>query len=224
MKKMLDELKKIDYDYKVSADFSKKVMRKIKSAEAQRKVEFKKYVITWASTAAVIVIAVAVSLKTSVKNNMAFEKNNISQQMYDSSNQLNYNINNEDTMVGNSFSEVQENSLDVKKNEFSKDVLEDSTLNDKAEPYDNESCNIQWFDTSNSKKEAAEIRASKSGDKCMQDIENLLLDSGVNVDEITNKYIIVDSTIDDVKTILSEYKDFISVTEVNGKVKIQKEV
>ena len=46
----------------------------------------------------------------------------------------------------------------------------------------------------------------------------------MNVDEITNQYIIVDSTIDDVKTILSEYKDFISVTEVNGKVKIQKEV
>ena len=90
MKKMLDELKKIDYDYKVSADFSKKVMRKIKSAEAQRKVELKKYVITWASTAAVIVIAVAVSLKTSVKNNMAFEKNNISQQVYDSSNELNH--------------------------------------------------------------------------------------------------------------------------------------
>lgn len=218
MKKMLDELKKIDYDYKVSADFSKKVMRKIKSAEAQRKVELKKYVITWASTAAVIVIAVAVSLKTSVKNNMAFEKNNISQQMYDSSNQLNYNIDNGDTMVSNSFSEVQENSLDVRKNELSKDVLEDSTLNN------NESCNIQWFDTSNSKKEAAEIKASKSGDTCMQDIENLLLDSGVNVDEITNQYIIVDSTIDDVKTILSEYKDFISVTEVKGKVKIQKEV
>lgn len=218
MKKMLDELKKIDYDYKVSADFSKKVMRKIKSAEAQRKVELKKYVITWASTAAVIVIAVAVSLKTSVKNNMAFEKNNISQQMYDSSNQLNYNIDNGDTMVSNSFSEVQENSLDVRKNELSKDVLEDSTLNN------NESCTIQWFDTSNSKKEDAEIRASKSGDTCMQDIENLLLDSGVNVDEITNQYIIVDSTIDDVKTILSEYKDFISVTEVNGKVKIQKEV
>lgn len=218
MKKMLDELKKIDYEYKVSADFSKKVMRKIKSAEAQRKVELKKYVITWASTAAVIVIAVAVSLKTSVKNNMAFEKNNISQQMYDSSNQLNYNIDNEDAMVSNSFSEVQENSLDVRKNELSKDVLEDSTLNN------NESCTIQWFDTSNSKKEDAEIRASKSGDTCMQDIENLLLDSGVNVDEITNQYIIVDSTIDDVKTILSEYKDFISVTEVNGKVKIQKEV
>lgn len=224
MKKMLDELKKIDYDYKVSADFSKKVMRKIKSAEAQRKVELKKYVITWASTAAVIVIAVAVSLKTSVKNNMAFEKNNISQQMYDSSNQLNYNIDNGDTMVSNSFSEVQENSLDVRKNELSKNIFEDSTLNDKAKPYDNESCNIQWFDTSNSKKEAAEIRASKSGDTCMQDIENLLLDSGVNVDEITNQYIIVDSTIDDVKTILSEYKDFISVTEVKGKVKIQKEV
>lgn len=218
MKKMLDELKKIDYDYKVSADFSKKVMRKIKSAEAQRKVELKKYVITWASTAAVIVIAVAVSLKTSVKNNMAFEKNNISQQMYDSSNQLNYNIDNGDTMVSNSFSEVQENSLDVRKNELSKDIFEDSTLNN------NESCNIQWFDTSNSKKEAAEIKASKSGDTCMQDIENLLLDSGVNVDEITNQYIIVDSTIDDVKTILSEYRDFISVTEVNGKVKIQKEV
>lgn len=220
MKKMLDELKKIDYDYKVSADFSKEVMRKIKSAEAQRKVELKKYVITWASTAAVIVIAVAVSLKTSVKNNMAFEKNNISQQMYDSSNQLNYIMGSNETMVSNYLGDSQKNSLEIEKKEFSNGISENTILNDNDKsPYAMQ----QWFDSSSAKQDS-EIRTTRSGDTCMQDIENLLLDSGVNVDEITNQYIIVDSTIDDVKTILSEYKDFISVTEVNGKVKIQKEV
>lgn len=220
MKKMLDELKKIDYDYKVSADFSKKVMRKIKSAEAQRKVKLKKYVITWASTAAVIVIAVAVSLKTSVKNNMAFEKNNISQQVYDSSNELNYIMGSNETMVSNYLGDSQKNSLEIEKKEFSNGISENTILNDNDKsPYAMQ----QWFDSSNAKKDS-EIRTTRSGDTCMQDIENLLLDSGVNVDEITNQYIIVDSTIDDVKTILSEYKDFISVTEVNGKVKIQKEV
>lgn len=220
MKKMLDELKKIDYEYKVSADFSKKVMRKIKSAEAQRKVELKKYVITWASTAAVIVIAVAVSLKTSVKNNMAFEKNNISQQMYDSSNELNYIMGSNETMVSNYLGDSQKNSLEIEKKEFSNGISENTILNDNDKsPYAMQ----QWFDSSSAKQDS-EIRTTRSGDTCMQDIENLLLDSGVNVDEITNQYIIVDSTIDDVKTILSDYKDFISVTEVNGKVKIQKEV
>lgn len=220
MKKMLDELKKIDYDYKVSADFSKKVMRKIKSAEAQRKVKLKKYVITWASTAAVIVIAVAVSLKTSVKNNMAFEKNNISQQMYDSSNELNYIMGSNETMVSNYLGDSQKNSLEIEKKEFSNGISENTILNDNDKsPYAMQ----QWFDSSSAKQDS-EIRTTRSGDTCMQDIENLLLDSGVNVDEITNQYIIVDSTIDDVKTILSDYKDFISVTEVNGKVKIQKEV
>ena len=220
MKKMLDELKKMDYDYKVPADFSKKVMHEIRNIEAQKKRELKKYVITWASTAAVIVIAVAVSLKTSVKNNMTFEKNNISQQVYDSSNELNYSISSNETMVSNSFGDDQKNLLDAEKKEFSKEGLEESTISN-----DNEksTCAVQWFDSSNAKQDG-EIRSARSGDTCMQDIENLLLDSGVNVDEVTNQYIIVDSNIEDIKTILSEYKDLVSITEINGKVKIQKEV
>lgn len=219
MKKMLDELKKMDYDYKVPADFSKKVMHEIRNIEAQRKRKLKKYVITLASTAAVIVIAVTVSLKTSVKSNMLFDENNKDQQVYASLNELDYGANSNEIMVSNYLSDSQKNSLDIEMQEFSNDVSENTILNDNEKS----SCAMQWFDSSDGKQEK-EIRSAISGDICMQDIENLLLDSGVNVDEITNQYIIVDSNIEDIKTILSEYKDLVSITEVNGKVKIQKEV
>ena len=88
MRRMLDELKKMDYEYEVPANFSKKVMKEIKNIEAQKKKNMKKYVITWASTAAVILLAVTVTLKTNTKSgNLAFEKDSWqSMQMYSSSN------------------------------------------------------------------------------------------------------------------------------------------
>ncbi len=216
MKKMLDELKKMDCDYKVPADFSKKVMHEIKNIEAQRRRKMKKYVITWSSTAAVIVIAVTVSLKTSVKSNMLFDENNKGQQEYASLNELNYDVNINEIMVSNYLSDSLKNSLNAEMKEFSNSVSENTILNDNEK-------SPQWFDSSDGKQDR-EIRSAISGDTCMQDIENLLLDSGVNVDEVTNQYIIVDSNIEDIKTILNEYKDLVSITEVNGKVKIQKEV
>lgn len=41
MRRMLDELKKMDYEYEVPANFSKKVMKEIKNIEAQKKKNMK---------------------------------------------------------------------------------------------------------------------------------------------------------------------------------------
>lgn len=62
MKRMLDELKNLDEEYTVPQDFRKKVMVKIKEEQINEKKHFNKYVISWMSTAAVVVIAVVASI------------------------------------------------------------------------------------------------------------------------------------------------------------------
>lgn len=68
MKKMLDEIKKLDIDYEVPSDFSKKVINKIKAERGSNSKiiniklgRFIKYVIPCVSTVAVLVIAVIVT-------------------------------------------------------------------------------------------------------------------------------------------------------------------
>lgn len=220
MKRMLDELKKLDYDYRVPVDFSKKVMQEIKNIEAQRKIESRRYVITWASTAAVLIIAVVISLKTNIKNEVLFEKNNI---MNNTLNESDYNVNNNDALVGNSLDEDKEDSLDNMKNMYLNNSLENSISNDIDMTSNSTSCEIQWFDGSTTS-EKAQVKTSRSGDTSIEDIENVLLDKGLVIDEINSEYIVVNSNVDEIKAILSEYGELISITEVNGKVKIQKEV
>ncbi len=66
MKKMLDELKKLDMEYEVPQDFRKKVMSQIKIEATQEKtkvnkiVHLKKYVIACASVAAMFIVVVNV--------------------------------------------------------------------------------------------------------------------------------------------------------------------
>ena len=55
-------------------------------------------------------------------------------------------------------------------------------------------------------------------------LEKTLTENGITIEEINDEYMILNANIDEVKTILKEYEDLISITEVNGKVKIQKEV
>ena len=67
MKKMLDELKKLDVEYEVPQDFRKKVMGKIKteSKEEPKKkniIHLKKYVIACASVAAMFIVVVNVTI------------------------------------------------------------------------------------------------------------------------------------------------------------------
>ena len=66
MKKMLDELKKLDMEYEVPQDFRKKVMAQIKSETSVEKqkvnkiVNLKKYVIACASIAAMFIVVINV--------------------------------------------------------------------------------------------------------------------------------------------------------------------
>ena len=66
MKKMLDELKKLDKEYEVPQDFRKKVMEQIKAEALEQKpkknkiIQLKKYVIACASIAAMFIVVVNV--------------------------------------------------------------------------------------------------------------------------------------------------------------------
>ncbi len=68
MKKMLDELKKLDMEYEVPQDFRKKVMSQIKAEASAEKpkqnkvIHFKKYVIACASVAAMFIVVVNVGI------------------------------------------------------------------------------------------------------------------------------------------------------------------
>ena len=77
MKKMLDELKKLDAQYEVPQDFRKKVMEKIKaeSKEEPKKkniIHLKKYVIACASVAAMFIVVVNV---TNMGDKFAMQEN-----------------------------------------------------------------------------------------------------------------------------------------------------
>ena len=97
-------------------------------------------------------------------------------------------------------------------------------MNGSADLTDNTSCMITSFENSKSKKDE-EIDRLISGDTCDDaNIEKTLTENGIPIEEINDEYMILNANIDEVKTILKEYEDLISITEVNGKVKIQKEV
>ena len=82
MKKMLDELKKLDVEYKAPADFKDKVMNRIKTIDkeennSRKTIHYNKYVITWVASAAVILLAFVVVIKNgridSTSNNSTFD-------------------------------------------------------------------------------------------------------------------------------------------------------
>ena len=70
MKKMLDELKKLDIEYEVPQDFRKRVMEQIKAESLEQKpkgnkvINLKKYVIACASVAAMFIVFVNVGIST----------------------------------------------------------------------------------------------------------------------------------------------------------------
>lgn len=134
MKKMLDELKKLDNDYKVPENFTKNVMNEIRNIEKQKmqkKKNTKKYVITWMSTAAVILIAVVVSLKSAVGNkaNDAMQYN----MSPDYSQQANENImadisaTTESLTTNNMSSEILNKCIDEKERLLEEDAISANT-------------------------------------------------------------------------------------------------
>ena len=80
MKKMLDELKKLDVEYEVSQDFRKKVMEQIKSESIRHNelpkknkvIHLKRYVIACASVAAMFIVVVNV---TGMEDKFAMQEN-----------------------------------------------------------------------------------------------------------------------------------------------------
>ena len=93
MKKMLDELKKLDVEYEVPQDFRKKVMEQIKSESIRHNelpkknkvIHLKRYVIACASVAAMFIVVVNV---TQMGNKFAVQEN--SAEMMDSMNSANF--------------------------------------------------------------------------------------------------------------------------------------
>ncbi|MBQ8299991.1 MAG: hypothetical protein IJX99_09120 [Clostridia bacterium] len=84
MKKMLDELKKLDVDYEVPADFSKKVMERIKNENIENTEKSKgnvsylrKYVIPWTSAVAVLMVVAIVTIGGTVRDKSSNESASI---------------------------------------------------------------------------------------------------------------------------------------------------
>ena len=94
MKKMLDELKKLDVEYEVPQDFRKKVMEQIKSESIRQNelpkknkvIHLKRYVIACASVAAMFIVVVNV---TQMGNKFAVQENS-ADMMMDSMNSANF--------------------------------------------------------------------------------------------------------------------------------------
>lgn len=93
MKKMLDELKKLDVEYEVPQGFRKKVMEQIKAESVKKNekskknkvIHLKRYVIACASVAAMFIVVVNV---TQMGNKFAVQEN--SAEMMDSMNSANF--------------------------------------------------------------------------------------------------------------------------------------
>lgn len=228
MKKMLEELKKLDKDYEVPLDFSKNVMKKVKKLNNEKK-HFSRYVIAYASTAAVVAIAAVVALNNNLSKKSFNELHSISQNENSMANAV--EVEDNTILAGASLNGIDGDDVSLKN---TADLLEMN--NDGSEDAANQKFSLTQRENSNQKNNVSldEIKtnsifsystsASYSGDDVMQEVEDILNKNNIKIGEIGEDFILVDSNIQKINEILGDYIEEVQVIEFNGKIKIQKEV
>lgn len=231
MKKMLEELKKLDNEYEVPVDFSKDVMREVK--KLNNKKHFSRYVIAYTSTAAVVAIAAVVALNNNLSKKSFDEVNNYSSSVQQNENSIANNVEVEDNTIlanaslkgidGNDISSNSATDLFEMNNGDSENVARQEAGLTQFE--DSKQRNDIYSDESKVANTSSYIgSASYSGDDVILEVEDILNENGIKIEEIGEDFILVDSDVQKINDILSDYARKVQVIEFNGKIKIQKEV
>lgn len=213
MKKMLDELKKLNNDVSVPTDFRTNVMRKITNIKQEEKNKhLNKYVISCVSAAAVVVLALVVTLS----DNSAMNFDAKSSDMYLEGDMLDFNIattrdaiENEDvenTMLAEDEVEKAEDTASIFKYDETPTNQSDSLSSPKGAYEDSELVNLETVS--------------------IIDIKNILEENKFKVLEESGEKIVVSATLNNLEVLLGEYLDVLVITEYEDKVivEIKKEV
>lgn len=232
MKKMLEELKKLDNEYEVPVDFSKNVMREVKKLNNKKK-HFSRYVIAYTSTAAVVAIAAVVALNNNLSKKSFDEVNNYSSSAQQKENSIANNVEVEDNTILASASLKETDGNDISSNSAT-DLFEMS--NGDSENVARPEAGLTQFEDSKQRNgiysDESKVAntysyigsASYSGDDVILEVEDILNENGIKIEEIGEDFILVDSDVQKINDILSDYARKVQVIEFNGKIKIQKEV
>ena len=227
MKKMLEELKKLDNEYEVPVDFSKDVMREVKKLNNKKK-HFSRYVIAYTSTAAVVAIAAVVALNNNLSKKSFDEVNNYSSSAQQKENSIANNVEVEDNTILASASLKETDGNDISSNSAT-DLFEMS--NGDSENVARQEAGLTQFEDSKQRNDIKVANtssyigsASYSGDDVILEVEGILNENGIKIEEIGEDFILVDSDVQKINDILSDYAKKVQVIEFNGKIKIQKEV
>lgn len=231
MKKMLEELKKLDNEYEVPVDFSKDVMREIK--KLNNKKHFSRYVIAYTSTVAVVAIAAVVALNNNLSKKSFDEVSNYSSSAQQKENSIANNVEVEDNTILASASLKGMDGNDISSNSAT-DLFEMS--NGDSENVARQEAGLTQFEDSKQRNDIYSDEskvantssyigsASYSGDDVILEVEDILNENGIKIEEIGEDFILVDSDVQKINDILSDYAKKVQVIEFNGKIKIQKEV
>lgn len=197
MKNLIDELHKLDeYEYNVSSDFSKRVMKNIKKDKTSNKLG---YVISLASVGMVACLAVILfnnsNIKTNFDNNMKAESQIYNSGMYD--------LASVDSSVEN-YSKSGSNS-----------VVKDDSILETGNVSTNE-VKVEVSDFQNSNNNA--LRKENSGEY-FESIENLLKNAEYRYEK-TDEGFEVRGTKDEINEILKDFIN-ISIEEKQGYVLIR---
>ena len=214
MKKMLDELKKLDEEYVVPSDFRQNVMSKIRVIEKQNKKQIKqkhltKYVIPWIASAAVILIACLVTINGGSSDKM-----------------VNSSVSNTSTMLTDS---VSENSISMGAVQgalnlggvfnSSNEKRDDTSLKSREEAvsYDGVLAEDEKSDFASSFAPSQAVSAVKSKD----DLIGILRENNVEILETSEKYIKLRTELKKVKDIFSDFVNVSIVDEGDGVIRIE---
>lgn len=220
MKKMLDELKKLDVEYKVPADFKSKVMNRIREIDKAEKKEntskrLTKYVIPCFASVAVMLIACIVTI------NGGFGSKSTNDATVNQSAMM-------DTSIGKGNSEIS-TAPSFAENLKDMFVSEDEILtkrDDGMQSFDSlETQNVVINDINSTAsampESTGESFASNRVEMTMaKKITSILAKANINVVEISNDYIVVNSDIETVSTLLKDMDDII-ISETNEGIKIE---
>lgn len=205
MKKMLDELKKLDVEYEVPQNFRKKVMEQIKVEAVKEKkaskknkvINLKRYVIAAASVAAMFIVVVNV---TGMGEKFAMQEN--ASAAMDSINSVDYSP---------SISE-NENLIDYNYNV--NDSMMDGLISEDKVAMDNE--------TNRAESATTEIPSATQKEKLsLKHIEELLKDSDINYEIVEKELFISKEDLQKVKdTIEKEILEDLEFVEKEDKIQI----
>ena len=203
MKKMLDELKKLDVEYEVPQDFRKKVMEQIKSESIRHNelpkknkvIHLKRYVIACASVAAMFIVVVNV---TQMGNKFAVQEN--SAEMMDSMNSANFTPSKSENENLNDYS-------------VNNSVMDGLVSEDKV-AMDNE--------TNRAESATSEIPTATQKEKLsLKDIEELLKNSDMNYEIVEQELFITKEDLQKVKEIMEkEILENLKFVEKEDKIQI----